>query len=140
VAATVSGSKATLAELERQLQILRQAFLAEADRMDPRTASDEEVRALDAKALPLNELTNRIRMLRPVAMLRSELEHTRLMEREVAGSDAERALYRKNGEELEALLRQRLMQRAAERRRLGVLVGAAALIAGGAYLAWRLLA
>ncbi|MDZ4047798.1 MAG: hypothetical protein U1E00_05635 [Pseudoxanthomonas sp.] len=133
------GKNPGLAELERQLEAQRRAFLAEADLVDPRTATDEEVRALDAKALPLNELTHQIRMLRPISRLRSELERTRLMEREVAGSDAERALYRKNGDELEALLAQRLVLQAAERRRLGLRLGAVGLVVVGAFLAWWLL-
>ena len=76
----------TLAELEARLREQQQAFLAEADRLDPRTATEEDVRALDAKALPLQELTNQIRMLRPVSRLRSELATTRMLQGDAARS------------------------------------------------------
>ena len=132
-----SSRSPTLAELEAQLRELQQAFMAGADRVDPRTATEEEVRALDAKALPLQALTNQIRMLRPIAELRRELVATRTMQREVASNDVERELYRRNADELEVLLGQRLQLRAAQRRRFLTRTGILALVVVGAWLAWR---
>jgi uncharacterized protein YhaN len=128
----------TLAELEAQLRDMQRAFMAEADRVDPRTATEEELRALDAKALPLQALTNQIRRLRPVAQLRRELEATRTMQHEVARSETERELFRKNADELESLLAERLQRRAASVRRVVVGVAGLVLLAAGAWFAWYL--
>jgi hypothetical protein len=128
----------TLAELEAQLRDMQRAFMAEADRVDPRTATEEELRALDAKALPLQALSNQIRRLRPIAQLRNELAATRKLQHEAARSDAERELFRKNADELESLLAERLLRRAASVRRVVVGVAGLVLLAAGAWFAWYL--
>jgi dynactin complex subunit len=128
----------TLAELEAQLHELQRAFMAEAERVDPRTATEEELRALDAKALPLQALSNQIRRLRPIAQLRNELAATRKLQHEAARSDAERELFRKNADEVESLLAERLQRRAALVRRVVVGVAGLVLLAAGAWFAWYL--
>ena len=133
----MTGRTPRLAELQAQLRIAQQAFMAEADRVDPHTATEDQVRALDAKALPLQALTNQIRRLRPIADLRRELAATRTIQHEVASSDAERELYRRNGDELESLITERLRERAAGRQRWAVAVGGLLLLAAGAWLAWQ---
>ena len=132
----MSGRAPRLAQLEEQLRIAQQAFMAEADRIDPRTATEDEVRALDAKALPLQALTNQIRRLRPIADLRRELAATRKIEHEVTGGDAGRALYRRSGDELKALLDERLQQRAASWQRWGMALGGLVLLAAAVWFAF----
>lgn len=128
----------TLAELEAQLREMQRAFLAEAERVDPRTATEEELRALDAKALPLQALTNQIRVRRPIAQLRGELAATRKLQHEAARSDVERELFRKNADELESLLAERLRRRADAFRRVVVAAAGLTLLAVGAWFAWHL--
>jgi hypothetical protein len=128
----------TLAELEAQLREMQRAFMAEAERVDPRTATEEELRALDAQALPLQALSNQIRRLRPIAQLRNELAATRKLQHEAARSDAERELFRKNADEVESLLAERLQRRAASVRRVVVGVAGLVLLAAGAWFAWYL--
>jgi hypothetical protein len=128
----------TLAEMEAKLRDMQRAFMAEAERVDPRTATEEELRALDAKALPLQALTNQIRRLRPIAQLRSELAATRKLQHEAARSDAERELFRKNADELESPLAERLRHRADAFRRVVVAVAGLTLLAVGAWFAWHL--
>lgn len=131
-----SSRSPTLAEMEAKLREMQRAFLAEAERVDPRTATEDELRALDAKALTLQALTNQIRLRRPIGQLRGELAATCKLQHEAARSDTERELFRKNAEELEVMLEQRLQARTARWRRIAGPAALVLIVLSGALIAW----
>ena len=127
-----TGRRRELAALRRQHLQLQSAFMAEADRVDPTKATEQEVQRLDALAAPANEVRDAIRLLSPSRDLERELESTREL-LSMARTPSEQTMWQGLVADLEAYVVLAKSREAADRRRLSTLAG---LLAAGIVLAW----